>query len=83
MTAATANELGLEHPSAIALADQLVSIAEPSIRRDYAAKALADRLADLALYVTLYRERYGHALNLERVIDADDLYGELVVLTVA
>ena len=88
MTAATAPtsaiDLGLEHPSAVALAEQLATIVEPSVRREQAARALADRRADLALYRALLVERYGAATpTLAAIIDADQLYADLAVLTVA
>lgn len=89
MTAATATpvsplELGLEHPSAIALAEQLATIAEPSIRREQAARAAADRRADLGLYHALLIERYGDAVpTLARIIGADQLLADLTVLAIA
>lgn len=89
MTAATATpasplELGLEHPSAITLAEQLATIGEPQLRREQAARALADRHADLDLYRTLLVERYGDAVpSLSAIVAADQLYGDLAILTVA
>lgn len=80
---ANATALGLEHPSAIRLADQLEEHPEPQLRREAAARALADRRADLGLYRTLLVERYGSAPTLERIIDNDTLYGDLAVLTIA
>lgn len=88
MTAATveatlAIELGLEHPSAIRYADQLEEHPEPQLRREAAGRALADRRSDLGLLRTLLVERYGNAPPLERIIAADQLYGDLAILTIA
>jgi hypothetical protein len=89
MTAATveapplATVLGLVHPSARRLADQLATVPEPSLRREAAGRALADRRADLGLYRTLLVERYGKAPALEQIIADDDLYADLAILAIA
>lgn len=91
MTAATveaaslALELALEHPSAIALADQLEGLAD-DVRRPAATRAAADRLADLTLYRALLVERYGASAGvppLSRIVAADQLYGDLTILAIA
>lgn len=87
MTAATveaclATTLGLEHPSAIRLAQQLEE--EPAdVRRPAAARAAADRLSALGLYRTLVVERDGHAPPLERIVARDVLYADLTILAIA
>lgn len=81
--APTADELGLEHPHARAVAQELTTIADVGVRREQAARALGARREALTLYVTLYRERYGYALDLDRVIARDALYADLAVLAVA
>lgn len=89
MTAATveaslAITLGLEHPSAIRLADQLADHPEPALRREAALRALADRRADLGLLRTLLVERYGNAVpSVERIVAEDPLYADLAILTIA
>lgn len=87
MTAATvelslAATLGLEHDSAIRLADQLEH--EPAdIRRPAASRAAVDRLADLRLLRALLIERDGTAPSLERLVARDTLYGDLTILAIA
>jgi hypothetical protein len=89
MTAATvealtlATELGLVHPSARRLSDQLEQHPEPALRREAAGRALADRRADLALMRDLLVERYGTAPTLDRIIAGDELYADLAILTIA
>lgn len=87
MTAATveaslATTLGLEHDSAIRLADSIEAL-HPQVRRAAAVRAAADRRADLALYRTLLLERDGGAPPLERIIAADRLYADLTILAIA
>lgn len=87
MTAATVEatlvtELGLEHPSAIRLAESLEG--EPAdVRRPAATRAAADRLAALRLLRALLVERDGTAPSLERLIANDALYGDLTILAIA
>ena len=88
MTAATveltlALELGLEHPHAIRLADQLEGLPDDA-RRPAAGNAAADRLADLTLLRALLVERYGTGVPpLTKIVAADTLYGDLTILAIA
>ena len=88
MTAATveatlALELGLEHPAAILLADQLADLPDDA-RRPAAGRAAADRLAALGLLRTLLVERYGTGVPpLERIVAGDTLYADLTILAIA
>ena len=88
MTAATveaslATELRLEHDHAIRLADQLEALPADE-RRPAAARAAADRLADLGLLRTLLVERYGTGVpKLERIVAGDTLYADLTILAIA
>jgi len=47
-----------------------------------AAQAAADRYDELETYVRLYKEQYGHTLNVRHLAANDDAYQELTAGTV-
>ena len=83
MTAATVEELGLEHPSALRLAHQLADVADDGVPHAQAARAAQHPRADLTLYRVLLVERYGPAPPLDRILARDELLAELTVLAIA
>ena len=76
---ALAIELGLETPRACRLA----AIPDVGVRRQAAARELADRRSDLALLRTLLVEAYGTAPPLAKLEARDEVLAELTVLAVA
>lgn len=93
MTAATVDTLservptladihGLEHPTALRLADQLAGY-PVRLRRRQAADAFQRRRRDLELYAALYLERWGRDLDVDRLERDDELANELLILAIA
>ena len=89
MTAATveattlADELALETPTARKAATYLATIVDTGVRRTLASRLVEQRRAELALAVTLTRERFGRAPRLVDVERRDRVLVELTVLAIA
>ena len=88
MTAATVDRLldvalDLDQPTAIHAARYLATIVDVEVRRQEAGRLVEARRAELALYVDLVRERFGHSLALERVLADDEVLAELTILAIA